>query len=65
MVPAERRFHCTEETKKDISIVKFSISNLYKAIVPRTKCKETLKNQSSILLIEKRSLRNLFDSTIV
>ena len=50
MVPAERRFHCTEETKKDISIVKFSISNLYKAIVPRTKCKETLKNQSSILL---------------
>ena len=34
--------------KKDISIVKFTISNINKAIVPRSKGKETLKNQSSI-----------------
>lgn len=42
--------------KKDLNIVKCNISNLHKAVIPRTKSTETLKNRSSIYFLIKTVL---------
>ena len=51
----------------DSVIVKLDISNLHKAVIPRIKSTETLKNRSSIHYLIKtvRSLENSFDAKIV
>lgn len=47
--------------KEDISIIKCNISNIPKAVIPRTKSTETLKNKLliDIFLNQNRSLHNL------
>ena len=42
--------------KEDITIVKCNISTLHKAVIPRTKSTETLKNRSSIYFLIKTVL---------
>lgn len=59
--------HNSKKIKDDSAIVKLDISNFHKAVIPRIKSTETLKNRSSIHFLIKtvRSPENSFDAKIV